>query len=436
MKQWFMDIFLASYNIVSIIILLRFLRIHFDEKESTRFMKNTILTIIMGISVLANIYITNLAFSLLLGFVIYSVVGLLIFEGKLQIKSINIGFYVLFSFISELLAAALLTSIFGNIVKDARENTMYMFLGGSTSKLILMILVEIIIRFRVRKVTKVSVNSWVVIISIPIISVILSIISVYVPIISGSYSTIPVFTCFFILYINVIMLYLFDSIIIQVDNINQFKIRENTMRLQQEQYKILIDGYEQVKKVRHDMIGHLIVLEAYHKENMIQKAIEYIHKLHDEIDFGKRGIISGNVAVDAIINNRKAVINQMGIHFNEEIVIPRELSIEDIDLSIILVNLINNAIEACERVKEQEREIMFTMKHKEDSLFIEIRNTYDITTIRRRSGKFISSKLNRGKDELGTGIENAEEIIKRYNGAFLTELEEDLFIVKAMIPVQ
>lgn len=438
MDRLMMDILLSSFNFVSLIILVRFLKHIFYEKQISRTLKIPLFIIILAISVAININFSNFGISLILSVIVYAVIGFIFYEAKAQMKIIVVMFFVVFSFLSELLAAGLLSIIFGNIVQNVRENTMYMFLGGLTSKIILMILIEVVIHFKSRKASKVSISSWIMIISIPFVSVVISVISVYEPIVEKSYNITSGLACLMILYINIIAFYLFDNIIIQVDDNNQYKSREKILKLQQEQYKVVIDGYEQVKKVRHDMIGHLISLDGYIMKEQNKTALEYIHKLSNELDLKKRGVISGHVVVDAIINNRKVIIEKNDIVFKTDIIIPTDMSIDDMDLSILLGNIVNNAIEACLRIQgtTRKKEISLKMKCRNDSMLVEAKNTYDISTIRKRNGKYISSKLHREENQLGMGLSNIEEIVEKYNGVFQTELYEEVFIAKAMIPIK
>jgi uncharacterized membrane protein len=85
-----------------------------------------------------------------------------------------------------------------------------------------MLLVEIIIRFRKRNASKVSVGSWLLIVSIPICSIVLAVTSVYKPIVNNTHSDVAVIACLAIVYINVITFYLFDNIISQIGPVRYF----------------------------------------------------------------------------------------------------------------------------------------------------------------------------------------------------------------------
>lgn len=431
-----MSIILIINNIIGLVIAVRFNNHLLIKKVINYKVRKIGQFVILSAAIIMNIIFDKLGVSLLIGFAVFFIISNVFYLGRVHIKVIATIFVVIFSFVTELLTALIFAIVFGDELQSVRENLMHLFLGGIVSKILLIMLVEVIIRFRIRNASKVSLSSWILIISIPIISIILSIISVYGPIIKNEFSSISVIFCLSIFYINMITFYLFDSIVIQVDENNQYKFREKQMLMQKDQYENIISGYNQIRKVRHDLLSHLITLDGYLKQNKKDEAVEYIHNLNSELSFSGGGIVSSNVVVDALINNRKSRAHDERIEFEVDIIIPNRLKINDMDLCIVMGNVLNNAIEACLRMKHEheKRKISIKMRYKKASLLIEINNSYDISTIKKRYERFVSSKRYRDKDEFGTGIENVKTIIDKFGGIYQTELKEKLFVVKMMLP--
>ena len=60
------------------------------------------------------------------------------------------------------------------------------------------------------------------------------------------------------------------------------------------------------------------------------------------------------------------------------IYIPEDMKVNDADMIIILGNLLDNAIEACEKIKEEaEKRIVLKIRYSMGNLFIQIKNTYN-----------------------------------------------------------
>lgn len=352
MQDFLMNTVIVTNNIVGLFISIRFYNYFLIKRDMNHKIIKMSIVGILFTAIIGNIVFEKLSTSLIVGFAVFFTVAYLFYLGKVHIKLIVSTFVVIFSLVSELLTALLFTIVFRAELQNVRENLMLLFIGSIISKIILIILVEFIIRFRRSNASKVSLSSWILIISIPVISIVLTITSVYEPILKNEPSSVSVFSCLSILYINIIALYLFDNIVMQADENNQYRLREKLMLMQQEQYENIIVGYNQVKRVRHDILSHLITLHGYLTQNQCSEAIGYIQKLNEELDFNMRDIISNNTVIDAIINNRKAKALDEGIEFKNEIIILKKLKIEDIDLSIVLGNVLNNAIEACLRLPE------------------------------------------------------------------------------------
>ncbi|HAE61833.1 MAG TPA: hypothetical protein DCG38_05830, partial [Eubacteriaceae bacterium] len=340
------EIILTMNNTVGLFVVIRFFDHILERKRISNLIRRFGLLAILVSYITVNIIFDNVLINLLLVFSVNFLIGFLFYQGKKRTKVVMAVFVVIFSFITELITATSFGILFGASILGVRENPMHLLLGGVVSKILLLLLIEIIIRFRSRKASNVSLRSWLLILSIPLVSVVLAIVSVYRPVITNTFDDFGVIACLAIVYINLMAFYLFDHIIVQTDENNQFRFKEEQLLLQQEQYKNIVSGYEQVKSVRHDMLTHLVAINGYLEKVRIEDAQNYIHEIHEDLDLSKQGIISTNVAVDAIINNRASKAKSLGIEIEYDIMIKNKMHINDIDICIILGNALNNAIEA------------------------------------------------------------------------------------------
>lgn len=436
MKELSIDLIISIINVVNYVVFINLCSYLFHERKYKRWIKVALHITFITVLILVNLLFSNLLILLVVVPIINILIGLIFYDAKVHVVGILVLFFIAFSFLCELIAAVLLSIVLVNVIAEAKENAMFTFLGGLISKILLITLIDVFIRFKSRKTDKISISYWFMILTIPVVSIALSIFCVYEPILASDFSISAGISCIIILYINGIVFFLFTKIAVQIDENNQYQKREMLMKLQEEQYKTVIEGYDQVKKVRHDMVAHLITIEAFIASGQDRSATEYIKKISDGLDISKRGIISGNIAVDAIINSRMNQIEKNNINFKYDVTIPSKMQIEDLDLSIILGNLLNNSIEACLRSKDNQdqKEILLKMKYMNGCLLIETKNSFDLSTIRKIDGRFLSSKEDREANDSGIGLGNINDIVIKYNGAFQTILEESIFICKIMIP--
>ena len=107
----------------------------------------------------------------------------------------------------------------------------------------------------------------------------------------------------------------------------------------------------------------------------------------------------------------RALALQKGIRFQVRIQVPDELSVSDIDLSVILGNLLENAIDAADRGEQDERFIQFHILCSGQMLAITVDNGFQ-GEIKKADGRYVSSKPNHS----GLGLRSIEMIADKYEG--------------------
>ena len=117
------------------------------------------------------------------------------------------------------------------------------------------------------------------------------------------------------------------------------------------------------------------------------------------------------------------------ISINVESTIPYDIKISEFHIVSILGNLIQNAIEANEKV-ENNRFINLEMKYKLNKLFIIISNRFD-RNVKIQNNKLVSTKNN--KLEHGIGMENIHNFVKMYNGEVIYSYQDDIFTVEILL---
>ena len=108
------------------------------------------------------------------------------------------------------------------------------------------------------------------------------------------------------------------------------------------------------------------------------------------------------------------------------------------DLGIILNNLLDNAIEACEKLKSGERFICLTMKRKKQFLLLEVENNFDATVPIQTDASLIPvttkpSALPEIITEHGIGLENVRDVAERYFGGVNIKVKGNVFHVTVML---
>lgn len=203
------------------------------------------------------------------------------------------------------------------------------------------------------------------------------------------------------------------------------------------QRDILSHQYEEVKEIylnmrgwRHDYHNHLQVMKAQMAAGQTEEMGRYLDELEQNLDRVDTYVKSGNMMTDAILNSKLSLAEQKGIRVSCKAVLPKELSIEDVDLCVLLGNLLDNALEACEKIPEAGRFLRIYMTVNRSQLYVSIQNSAK-EELDFNERNYISTK--RGNH--GLGMKRVKALIDRYEGYLTLANEPGIFAAEATIPL-
>lgn len=204
------------------------------------------------------------------------------------------------------------------------------------------------------------------------------------------------------------------------------------------QKDLMVKHYEEVQNIyremrgwKHDYHNHIQTMKAYRKLNEDAKLDEYLDDLDDNLTNVDTLIKSGNVMVDAILNSKLSLAGSRKININAKAAVPSDLSISEIDLCIILGNLLDNAMEACLKLtNEEDRHMRVYIDIKRDQLYISVTNT-SAGNAHKQDGRYLSSK---GVNH-GFGLMRVDRLIDKYGGYIKRRDEEGAFSTEILLPI-
>ncbi|MBY0753918.1 GHKL domain-containing protein [Clostridium sardiniense] len=193
--------------------------------------------------------------------------------------------------------------------------------------------------------------------------------------------------------------------------------------------------YNDVVKIKHDMNNHNNIISALIKKNEYKKLEDYIRNI-DKV-FNKINndiLLCDNKIIDAICVSKKAICKKKNINIYFDIEIRNDISVDDLDLCIIYGNLLDNAIEACERIKDDsiKKVIKIESRILNDFFMIKVENSNSENVV-IKNNKFIT--LKHDKKFHGIGLDNVRRSIKKYNGELILKDKKDIFISKLIMKI-
>ena len=196
--------------------------------------------------------------------------------------------------------------------------------------------------------------------------------------------------------------------------------------------------YSGIRGMRHDMKNTISVIMqlAAGKEEERQAYLEELNETMDRLEFRFK---TGNTVVDTLLNMKYHEIAstvpdlQMDV---EGLQFPEKLFIQSYDIGIILGNALDNAMEACRKLKAKEPGaeafIRISSFQKRELFFLKVENSFDGRLLRRRQNEFpVTDKADR--ENHGIGLANIKSTAEKYQGTMDFRVKGRVFILSVMM---
>lgn len=218
------------------------------------------------------------------------------------------------------------------------------------------------------------------------------------------------------------------------DNADYMKLREENHFLSVElmQYDGLNQRIALARQGRHDLRHHILTMENLLNSGDVEALRSYITEVGDKYQLEGSLTFCSNRTVNGILTYFAEIANQNNIEFSVNIGIPEDIPVAKTDLSILFGNLLENAIEACQRLNSGPGKIVVRGQVTGNTLTLAVDNTYETIPEKDIRGRFRSMK----HSGAGIGTESVKNIVSRYNGVIQFETRGDLFCVSAMLYLQ
>jgi sensor histidine kinase regulating citrate/malate metabolism len=228
------------------------------------------------------------------------------------------------------------------------------------------------------------------------------------------------------------------SIFLLAENNQLFMRKSYEESAAEYQNKIINKQVEEVQNIyftmrswRHDYHNHLQKLKAHIMLNQITEANKYLNELEVDLYYVNQLFESGNVNLDAILNSKLSLAMKNEIDINYKANVPKKLTVSDIDLCVLIGNLIDNAVEACQKITDNNQKfIRLYIGIFKKQLYISVSNSTN-EVIRKLDDEYITSK--RGNH--GHGLKRINNIVDKYSGYINRQNEPKVFVSEVLLPL-
>lgn len=229
----------------------------------------------------------------------------------------------------------------------------------------------------------------------------------------------------------IIFLFMITSLFIilsLITNTLSKKYYHDVNNILEKQIKCQLTHYEQTEKLnedirrfKHDYHNHMLSLKSILAERKIEEAINYIEKLTQTTALAEKQFTTGNYIADSILTEKQEINNNITIEFEGHI--PN--MINHVDLCIVLSNALDNAVEACDYMKEAKITVKADIKQGYFILAIvnPVKNRVNI------SSNGLLPTIKKDKLQHGFGLGNIKRVVEKYDGILDVECNDERFLL-------
>ncbi|MCL2841755.1 MAG: GHKL domain-containing protein [Defluviitaleaceae bacterium] len=233
--------------------------------------------------------------------------------------------------------------------------------------------------------------------------------------------------------INFLIFYLYDTLSAVYEDKLASALHTQEKEYYFAQCQLMQESAEQVKTIRHDMKFHLATARDFTANNKASEATDYLGSLLDDINTGEVYSNTGNIAFDSIINYKLKTAAEDNIKVEIDVLVPKNLNIDTVDVVIILGNLLENALEAVTKV--DDKVIKLNIEASKGNLFIKVDNAFD-GEVKYAKGKNGAEKViatRKDGDNHGYGLKNIRKAVEKYNGHLDITHDDGVFSVGVLV---
>ena len=207
--------------------------------------------------------------------------------------------------------------------------------------------------------------------------------------------------------------------------------RSRLLEMQQVQTQKEIEAQKRsanaVSLLRHDMRHFCAAISAYIDDGEYDKAKEYIGEIVSYVDRTALHKFCKNETVNMILSSYENVMEENTIDFSPSICIPERLSVSDVDLTSILSNALENAINAVLPLETGKRHIALHLRMDDGKLLLSLKNTFAEKPI-MRDGIPHSNKAGHG-----FGTQSIRYVTEKLKGNCQFSVKDDWFILRVIL---
>lgn len=242
--------------------------------------------------------------------------------------------------------------------------------------------------------------------------------------------SVSLFFFLLLLLTTVLIYYLFYTVTETYHKKIQSELIQQRLELQLNHVERSVGMVEQIRRDKHEMKNVYFYIQSLIKSGEIKELEEFVDtKLVPRYD-PLEEFNTGNQLLDYLLTQKVNEAKNFSIHTYADIIIPSELSVESSDLSGLMMNLLDNAIDASK--KEKNGDIHIRMHIMKSYLSIQVKNKVSEDVL-KTNPQLHTSKTDSEKH--GYGLKIIRSIVEKYNGMINIYTQAGYFCVDILLEI-
>ena len=354
------------------------------------------------------------------------------YKMKVSKSILNIVVYDVFSLGMMSIVVSIIFPLIGRNVQLLNSDIYNLQIQMMSASMI--VFVASMFKFRDLKEFELNTNEYIIAAS-PMIMNLINIMFVFIIFAQNKMLDHKKFVLFFVIYMlmtvaNIFLINVITNMIVKNSKLKyEGLIVEEKIDSRYKYYNTLKENQEKVRKLSHDINNHIMCMESM-DGNEREK---YKKKIYEELDYNRNRINSGSMILDIILSEKYKECKKYGINFKYDIEFNVLKDMESVDTCSTFANILDNAVEACQKVEPGNRFITIKGKIAKNYFVIKAENSKVGEIKKDEKGNLETSKEDKTRHGLGTKI--VEESVEKYGGNIEYYDEEDRFRVVILIPI-
>lgn len=202
------------------------------------------------------------------------------------------------------------------------------------------------------------------------------------------------------------------------------------LKMQENQYEKLLENTENTARMRHDWRHHLVSINGFAEAGQLDNLQKYLEDLNYAYMGGEEASLCQNHVINVLLQHYAAIARANNIPIAIAVDVSKSLDVADTDLCVIFGNLVENAVDACIRQQEGEKNITIKAQMNGNQLALLIQNTHQENFI-VHDNMYNSTK----HEGAGVGINSVSKVVKDHSGTIKIDPSKTHFKVSVLMKV-